>query len=269
MSATHSSSIDPLLKIMARLRDPASGCPWDLEQDFHSIAPYTLEEAYEVVETIEEGGEPEELRAELGDLLFQVAFHAQLASEAGWFDFDDVVQGICDKMTRRHPHVFADAVIDDARAQTHAWEQHKQQERGEQHSVLAGVPVALPALTRANKLQGRAARVGFDWPDVEGVQAKVAEELAELRHEIDSGSDEEMLAGEAGDLLFAAVNLVRHAGIDPEQALRKGNRKFERRFREVEARCAADGVELSTAGIDTLERYWQLAKEQERREGGG
>jgi ATP diphosphatase len=268
VSAKHASNIDSLLKIMARLRDPVNGCPWDLAQDFQSIAPYTLEEAYEVVDSIE-GGRPHELRDELGDLLFQVAFHSQLASEAGWFEFDDVVQGICDKMLRRHPHVFADAVIDDAEAQTHAWEQHKQQERGEQQSVLSGVPLALPALTRANKLQRRAARVGFDWPDVEGVQAKVAEELAELRHEIDSGSDGETLAGEAGDLLFAAVNLVRHAGIDPEQALRQGNRKFESRFREVEARCAADGVDMATAGIDALERYWQLAKEKERRERGG
>ncbi|MDH3979775.1 MAG: nucleoside triphosphate pyrophosphohydrolase [Gammaproteobacteria bacterium] len=268
MSVTHSSSIDSLLKIMARLRDPAGGCPWDLEQDFHSIAPYTLEEAYEVVDTIE-SGRPDELCAELGDLLFQVVFHAQLASEADWFDFEEVVQGICDKMTCRHPHVFADAVIDDAAAQTRAWERHKQQERGEQQSVLAGVPVALPALTRANKLQGRAARVGFDWPDVEGVQAKVVEELAELRHEIDTQAGPKALAEEAGDLLFAAVNLVRHAGIDPEQALRQGNRKFERRFREVEAMCAADGVVLSTADIDTLERYWQLAKERERSKGGG
>ncbi len=268
MSATHSSSIHSLLQIMSRLRDPVDGCPWDLQQDFHSIAPYTLEEAYEVVDAIE-AGQPDELRAELGDLLFQVVFHAQLASEAGWFDFDDVVQGICDKMTRRHPHVFADAVIDDAEAQTHAWEQHKQQERGKQDSVLAGVPVTLPALARANKLQGRAARVGFDWPDVGGVAAKVAEELAELRYEIDSQAGPEAVTDEAGDLLFAAVNLVRHAGIDPELALRQGNRKFERRFRQLEAMCAADGVEISTAGIDTLERYWQSVKEKERSENSG
>jgi ATP diphosphatase len=265
VSAAHSSSIHSLLQIMARLRDPASGCPWDLQQDFNSIAPYTLEEAYEVVDAIE-AGHPQALRAELGDLLFQVVFHAQLASEQGWFDFDDVVQGICDKMTRRHPHVFADAVIDDAEAQTHAWEQHKQQERGAQDSVLAGVPQVLPALARASKLQGRAARVGFDWPDVGGVEAKVAEELTELRHELDCGSDPRALAEEAGDLLFAVVNLVRHAGIDPEQALRQGNRKFERRFRRLEMLCAADGVEISTAGIDRLEGYWQLVKQQE---GGG
>ncbi len=263
MSGTHSSNIHSLLQIMARLRNPAGGCPWDLQQDFNSIAPYTLEEAYEVVDAIE-SGQPEDLREELGDLLFQVVFHAQLASEAGWFDFEDVVQGICDKMTRRHPHVFADALIDDAEAQTHAWEQHKQQERGEQESVLAGVPVALPALARAYKLQGRAARVGFDWPDAGGVAAKVAEELEELRHEIDCQAGTEALSDEAGDLLFAAVNLVRHAGIDPELALRQGNRKFERRFRQVEAMCAADGVEISTAGIDVLENYWQLAKEMER-----
>jgi MazG family protein len=248
---------------MARLRDPAGGCPWDLQQDFHSIAPYTLEEAYEVVDAIESGS-PDELRTELGDLLFQVVFHAQLASEAGWFDFEDVVQGICNKMTRRHPHVFADAVVDDAAAQTHAWEQHKQQERGAQQSVLTGVPAVLPALTRANKLQGRVARVGFDWPDVDGVQAKVVEELAELRHEIDSQAGAEALMNEAGDLLFAAVNLVRHAGIDPEQALRQGNRKFERRFRQLEAMCAADDKEVSTLGIDTLESYWQQVKALER-----
>jgi ATP diphosphatase len=253
---------------MARLRDPADGCPWDLQQDFHSIAPYTLEEAYEVVDAIE-AGRPDELRTELGDLLFQVVFHAQLASETGWFDFDDVVQGICDKMTRRHPHVFADAVIDDAEAQTRAWEQHKQQERGEQDSVLAGVPVALPALARACKLQGRAARVGFDWPDADGVAAKVVEELAELRHEMACQAGAEALTDEAGDLLFAAVNLVRHAGIDPELALRQGNRKFERRFRRVEAMCAADGVDIVAAGIDTLERYWQRVKVKERGGEGG
>ncbi len=262
MSELHTSGIRSLLEIMARLRDPDRGCPWDLEQDFHSIAPYTLEEAYEVVDAID-AGDPDALRDELGDLLFQVVFHAQMASEAGWFDFDDVVQAICDKMTRRHPHVFADAVVEDARAQTLAWEQHKREERGAQEGVLDGVPVALPALTRAFKLQCRAARVGFDWPHADGVAEKVGEELAELMHEIDSRGAIGKLTDEAGDLLFAVVNLVRHAGVDPERALRQGNRKFERRFREVEAGCAADGIDMAAAGIERLERYWQLAKDKE------
>ncbi len=212
------ATIDTLLDIMERLRDPQGGCPWDLEQNFRSIAPYTLEEAYEVVDAIERN-DSTALQEELGDLLFQVVYHAQMARECGWFDFNDVVSDICEKMVRRHPHVFADEVIEDAQAQTRAWERHKDRERGKQKSVLDGVPLALPALTRAYKLQRRASRAGFDWPSIHGVSEKVEEELEELNDEINSHAGIDALTDEAGDLLFAAVNLVRHAGVDPEVAL--------------------------------------------------
>jgi MazG family protein len=255
-----------LLAVMARLRDPDGGCPWDLQQDFRSIAPYTLEEAYEVVDAIE-ANDAVALCGELGDLLFQVVFHAQLASEAGWFDFPAVVEGIVDKMLRRHPHVFADAVVDDAGEQTRAWEVHKRRERGARDSLLEGVPLALPALTRARKLQEKAAHAGFDWPDIGGVLDKVGEELAEFRVEIAQRDNRQALFEESGDLLFAVVNLLRHAGIDPEAALRAGNRKFERRFRGIEAFCREAGQDVGSAGLDTLERYWQLAKETERQDG--
>jgi len=258
-------NLSVLLEIMTRLRDPNGGCPWDLQQDFRSIAPYTLEEAYEVVDAIE-AGDSSALQDELGDLLFQVVFHAQLASEAGWFDFTAVVDGIVSKMVRRHPHVFADAVVEDAEAQTRAWEAHKRIEQGDQDSLLDGVPQALPALTRAHKLQQKAARAGFDWPDIGGVLAKVSEELDELRAEILLQDNREALLEESGDLLFAVVNLLRHAGVDPEAALRAGNRKFERRFQQIEALCRESGQELATAGLETLERYWQMAKDAERRD---
>jgi MazG family protein len=258
----NSRDIATLLALMDRLRDPDGGCPWDLQQDFHSIAPYTLEEAYEVVDAIEAGDAPA-LRDELGDLLFQVVFHARLASEAGWFAFPDVVAGIVDKMLRRHPHVFGDAIIEDAEAQTRAWEAHKRRERGARDSLLDGVPHALPALTRAYKLQQKAARAGFDWPSVDGVLDKVGEELAELRAEL-GRPDDARLFEEGGDLLFAVVNLLRHAGIDPEAALRAGSRKFTRRFRQVEAQCRAAGRDVSATGLETLERYWQQAKSGER-----
>lgn len=254
--------IAALLAVMDRLRDPDGGCPWDLQQDFRSIAPYTLEEAYEVVDAIE-AGDPAALRDELGDLLFQVVFHARLAGEAGWFAFPDVVAGIVDKMQRRHPHVFGDAVVADAEAQTRAWEAHKHRERGERDSLLDGVPHALPALTRACKLQQKAARAGFDWPSVDGVLDKVGEELAELRAELERRDDGEALFEEAGDLLFAVVNLLRHAGVDSEAALRAGNRKFARRFRQVESRCRAAGQDVCAVGLETLERYWQQAKSAE------
>ena len=264
MSSTQDkpASIDSLLCIMERLRDPQGGCPWDLQQDFHSIAPYTLEEAYEVVDAIE-SNDQDALREELGDLLFQVVFHSQLASEAGWFGFEDVVTSICDKMTRRHPHVFADAVVADAEEQTREWEKHKQREKGENRSILDGVVTGLPALTQADKLQRKASSVGFDWPDSSGVFAKVSEELDEVREEMHGVIDHDALLDECGDLLFAVVNLVRHAGIDPESALRQGNRKFVRRFQRVEASCARSGIAMSTAGIDTLNRYWEQAKRAE------
>jgi MazG family protein len=254
--------MERLLDIMKRLRTPGSGCPWDLEQDFRSIAPYTIEEAYEVVDAIE-GDNPAGLREELGDLLFQVAFHAQMASEAGWFDFRDVLDGICEKMVRRHPHVFGGETVEDSEAQTHAWEQHKARERGIQESLLDGVPLALPALTRAAKLQRRASRAGFDWPSIHGVSDKVEEELEELGREIAAGTDRDALMEEAGDLLFATVNLLRHAGIDPEAALRQGNEKFSRRFRTVEAMCAEAGHAVAETDLDTLDVYWDRVKELE------
>lgn len=254
--------IETLVEIMARLRNPQGGCPWDLEQDFRSIAPYTLEEAYEVVDAIERD-DSTALQDELGDLLFQVVFHAQMAQERGWFDFNDVVSGICEKMVRRHPHVFADEVIETVEAQTRAWEHHKERERGEQNSALHGVPLSLPALTRAYKLQKRASRVGFDWPSIHGVSDKVEEELQELNEEISSHAGVDKLTDEAGDLLFAAVNLVRHAGVQPELALRKGNSKFTRRFQQVEKFLQDAGQILSDTDLDTLDYYWEKAKEQE------
>ena len=256
------TTIESLLDIMAQLRAPETGCPWDLQQDFRSIAPYTLEEAYEVVDAIEQG-DGGALKEELGDLLFQVVYHAQMAHEAGWFDFNAVVTGICEKMIRRHPHVFGDDVIHTAEAQTKAWELHKERERGERESVLEGVPLTLPALTRADKLQKRAARVGFDWPSIHGVSDKVEEELEELREELQSNADTDALMDEAGDLLFAAVNLVRHAGINPEAALRQGNRKFSRRFRMVEELCEAGGMTVAETDLDTLDAYWDQVKELE------
>ena len=256
------TTIDSLLEIMARLRDPESGCPWDLEQDFKSIAPYTLEEAYEVVDAIDRDDRTS-LQDELGDLLFQVAFHAQMASEAGWFDFQDVVAGICRKMTRRHPHVFAGEVIEDAEEQTRAWEAHKEKERGADASALDGVPLALPALTRACKIQKRASRVGFDWPSIHGVAEKVEEELEELREEINNQSDAGKLADESGDLLFAAVNMVRHAGVNPESALHQANSKFTRRFHQVEAFCQEAGQSVTETSLDTLDLYWEKAKRSE------
>jgi ATP diphosphatase len=254
------ATIQTLLDIMACLRNPDNGCPWDRQQDFRSIAPYTLEEACEVVDAIERDDKAG-LRDELGDLLFQVVFHARMASESGWFDFSDVVRGICDKMVRRHPHVFAGAEIADADAQTHAWEVHKQKERGATSgSVLDGVPLALPALMCADKLQKKASRVGFDWPDIRGVFDKVEEEMDELRVEIEDGLDQEALLDEAGDLLFAVVNLVRHAGVEPESALRRANRKFTQRFQQVEQLCHEAGTSVTETDLDTLDGYWDQAK---------
>jgi ATP diphosphatase len=254
------ATIQTLLDIMACLRNPDNGCPWDRQQDFRSIAPYTLEEACEVVDAIERDDKAG-LRDELGDLLFQVVFHARMASESGWFDFSDVVRGICDKMVRRHPHVFAGAEIADADAQTHAWEVHKQKERGATSgSVLDGVPLALPALMCADKLQKKASRVGFDWPDIRGVFDKVEEEMDELRVEIEDGLDQEALLDEAGDLLFAVVNLVRHAGVEPESALRQANRKFTQIFQQVEQLCHEAGSSVTETDLDTLDGYWDQAK---------
>ncbi|SMF68632.1 ATP diphosphatase [Tistlia consotensis] len=264
-------NIDRLLAVMARLRDPERGCPWDVAQDFSTIAPYTIEEAYEVADAIERGDLPG-LRDELGDLLLQVVFHARMAEEARAFDFDAVAGAIVDKMVRRHPHVFADAAFADLGEQKAArlnadWEARKAAERAErgETGALAGVARGLPALLRAVKLQKRAARVGFDWPEEAPVLAKIDEELAELRHEIAEQAGHERLQDELGDLLFAVVNLARHLKVDPEAALRHTNAKFERRFGKVEQSLAAEGKSLVDSSLDDMEEAWQKAKRDERR----
>ena len=254
--------IERLLEIMDRLRDPARGCPWDLEQDFRSIAPHTIEEAYEVADAIERGDLPA-LRDELGDLLFQVAFHSRLASERGAFAFDDVVNTICDKLVRRHPHVFGDARVADAADQSRAWERMKREERAARgaRGALADVPVGLPALTRARKLGARAADAGFDWPDAGGPRAKIEEELAELdRAAIDR--DPRAQEAEIGDLLFSVVNLARHLGTDPEAALSRANERFTRRYRHVEQELDRLGQPAAGAPAELLDRLWAAAKAQ-------
>jgi len=258
--------ITRLLAVMARLRDPNGGCPWDLEQDFASIAPYTIEEAYEVADAIAEN-DMAQLRDELGDLLLQVVFHARMAEEAAQFDFDQVAGGIADKMIRRHPHVFGDTDIASAGAQTLAWEEQKAQERqakaaarGGEASSLDGVATGLPALTRALKLQKRAARVGFDWPSVAPVFAKIGEEIDELQEALAAEAAPFRVAEELGDLLFSVVNAARHLEVDPEEALRAANRKFEHRFRQVEAGLSAQGRQASEVDLDILEALWVKAK---------
>lgn len=255
--------IRALLSVMRRLRDPESGCPWDREQNFRTIAPYTIEEAYEVADAIERDS-PAELQDELGDLLLQVVYHAQMANEQGWFEFSDVVRAIVDKMIRRHPHVFGDEEISDAATQTEAWERHKARERPERESILDGVTAGLPALTRSVKLQRRAARVGFDWPDPYPVIDKIAEELEEVRDELASDADAERVADEIGDLLFACTNLARHLGVDPETALRQANRKFERRFRHIESELQAQGRNTADAPLEELDALWEAAKRSEQ-----
>jgi len=254
------NSLQKLLDVMARLRDPATGCPWDLEQDFRSIAPYTIEEAYEVADAIDRD-DLAQLRGELGDLLLQVVFHARLAEEAGVFDFDAVADGIVEKMVRRHPHVFGDAEVASAAAQTAAWEAHKEQERhtAGATTVLNGVGIALPALLRAHKLCKRASRVGFDWPDAAGARAKVMEELQELAAAEQAG-DQQSIDEETGDLLFAAANLARKLGVNPEEALRRANNKFSGRFAAVESEVQARGGDWSAFDLDALEEFWALAK---------
>lgn len=253
-----------LLDIMSRLRDPETGCPWDLRQTYATIVPYTLEEAYEVADAIQRG-DMAELRDELGDLLFQTVFYSQIAREEGHFDFDDVARGICEKMIRRHPHVFADADYADDEALRRAWEQHKAHERAARTSAdmpsqMDGVARALPALIRAEKLQKRAARVGFDWPDAAGAFAKTREEFDEVEAEVARG-DRERLHDELGDLLFAMVNVVRLLGFDAEQALSQANEKFERRFRWMErAHRAQGGAGLEALSLDELEQLWERAK---------
>lgn len=261
--------IADLLTVMARLRDPDGGCPWDLEQDFATIAPHTIEEAYEVADAIE-NGTPDQIKDELGDLLFQVVFYAQMANERGWWDFGDVAAHVADKMIRRHPHVFGDETIADADAMTGRWEADKARERdrqaadaGRRPSALDGVIAGLPALTRALKLQKRAARVGFDWGKAAPILDKIEEEVGELRAEIEDGASTPRMADEIGDLLFAVVNLARRLEIDPDTALRQANGKFERRFRSVEDRLAAEGRSAAQASLDEMEAHWQAAKATE------
>ena len=268
-----SLAVTRLLEIMIRLRDPLRGCPWDRKQDFASIAPYTIEEAYEVADAITRG-DMSGLKEELGDLLFQVVFHARMAQEAGAFDFEAVAEAIADKMIRRHPHVFGAADIADADAQTVAWESHKAHERqakrptSERPSVLDDVPLALPALLRAQKIQKRVARVGFDWKSVAPALEKVEEEIGELRDEL-AGSSPEKLTEEIGDLLFACVNVARHAGADAEGALRAATAKFERRFHWIEAALAARGKTPEQSDLEEMEALWEDAKSAERAEPPG
>lgn len=245
-----------------RLRHPETGCPWDREQTFETIAPYTIEEAYEVTDAIERT-DWGELKEELGDLLLQVVFHSRMAEEEGLFNFSDVVESIVEKMIRRHPHVFGDEQLSDSEAQTEAWERHKAEEKPHRKSIMDGVTVALPATTRAVKIQRRAARVGFDWSNPEPVFDKIAEELDEVRHEIQHDRlNHERVADEIGDLLFACTNLARHLKVDPESALRGTNRKFEQRFRYIEEQLAEQNRHPRELSLEELEALWVQAKKR-------
>ena len=262
MTQSQQTPLDRLLQIMARLRDPVTGCEWDRAQNFASIVPYTVEEAYEVADAIARG-DLAALRDELGDLLLQVVFHARIAEEAGQFDFSDVAAAISDKMEARHPHLFGSAA-DDGDGREARWERIKADERAAKGAAgaLDGVALALPALLRAEKLQKRAARVGFDWPDPIGPADKVREEMVELAE----AATAEERAAEAGDLLFAAVNLVRAHGISPEEALRAANAKFERRFRAMEALAQARDIQFASLSLDEQEALWQQVKASEANE---
>jgi len=260
--------LDDLLAIMTRLRDPERGCPWDVKQDFSTIAPYTIEEAYEVADAIDRR-DWNDLRDELGDLLLQVVFHAQMAKERGLFDFNDVAHAISAKMLRRHPHVFGDVRYADLDAQKQAWDDIKTAERatkGETHdaSALAGISHGLPEWKRALKLQQRAATVGFDWPDPSPVLDKLAEEVDEVRAEFAAGADPARLEDEIGDVLFVVANLARHAGVDFSRAMRHANAKFERRFRRMEQLAAEEGGNMAERDLPAQEALWQRAKADER-----
>lgn len=257
-------SMKRLLDIMARLRDPEKGCSWDRAQDFKSIVPHTLEEAYEVADVIERE-RFEVLRGELGDLLFQVVLYAQLAAERGWFDFEGVAAAIADKLTVRHPHVFGETPAGTAAELSLQWEQHKEHERrqtDQDAGVLDGIAMALPAMSRAVKLQKRAARVGFDWGEPAPVLAKVREELGEVEEALDDTPEHR--TREIGDLLFACVNLARHAGVEPEQALRGANGRFERRFRYIEEKLREQGRALTGVSLSEMDALWEQAKHEER-----
>jgi ATP diphosphatase len=263
-------NINELLDIMARLRNPQGGCPWDLEQDFSTIAPYTIEEAYEVADAVDRN-DMDDLKDELGDLLLQVVFHAQMAKEQGAFDFSDVVQAICDKMVRRHPHVFGEAQASDADAVLDNWNRIKRNEREAKGdtdtSALAGIARGMPEWQRAVKLQSRAAKTGFDWPGPAPVIAKLQEEIEEVHAEFAKGdvdANRERLQDEIGDLLFVCANLARHAKVDVGAALRYANHKFERRFRAMEKLAEADGQSLTGQSLEAQEVYWLRAKREER-----
>ena len=267
-----------LLDIMAALRDPKTGCPWDLKQDFASIVPYTLEEAYEVAEAIETKNF-DELRLELGDLLFQVVFYAQLAKEQQLFDFDDIVAGVSEKLIRRHPHVFGDKSLNDEAAVKLNWEQEKAREREQKSqqtsdksaSIVDDIPLSFPALSRANKIQKRCANVGFDWPDVNDALDKVFEELQELKDELkdDATRDEKAISEELGDLFFALVNVSRHLKQNPETVLRHATAKFERRFRQVEQMTIAQGKTVEDSSLEQLDNLWNAVKQMEREDALG
>jgi MazG family protein len=261
----NAEAIGAVIEVMARLRDPNGGCPWDVEQSFATIAPYTIEEAYEVADAINRGSMGE-LKEELGDLLFQVAFHARMAEEQGAFDFADVAFGLAQKMTDRHPHVFGDASLRTADEQTKAWETQKAEERARKKpgaSLLDDVPMALPALMRAEKLTKRAARINFDWPNAEAVLEKLDEELAEL-DEARSHANLEAMTEDMGDVLFVLANLSRKLGVDPEEALRRANRKFTSRFQHIERRLAETGRDGENQPLEELESLWVEAKRVER-----
>jgi MazG family protein len=264
--------IEALLSVMARLRDPESGCPWDCEQTFATIAPYTIEEAYEVADAIARG-DLDGLKGELGDLLLQVVYHARMAEEQGAFDFDHVADAITEKMIRRHPHVFADTSLREGFKTSGSWEQIKAEEKvarggAGEGSLLEDVALALPALSRAVKLQALAARVGFDWPSLEPVLAKAEEEIGELRAAIatsDEGASSNKVAEEFGDLLFVMANVARHLGVDPEAALRDANAKFMRRFGSIERALRADGRSLEDSTLEEMDQLWDEAKAAERK----
>jgi len=261
---TQSEPVTALVKIMQQLRDPQTGCPWDIEQTMQTIIPHTIEETYEVADAIY-SGEPQHIKEELGDLLFQVVFYAQLGQEQGWFDFDDVAQGMCDKLIRRHPHVFTDQsalTADQVEAQ---WDAIKQTEKAGlpiPTSILANIPTGMTPLMQAHKIQKACAKVGFDWSDIAPVADKVKEELAEVQVAIASG-DQAHVQEEIGDLLFAVVNLARHAGVKSEVALQQANRKFTTRFMQVEALVAADQHDMQSLELNNLEAYWQQVKHSE------
>ncbi|SFD43336.1 nucleoside triphosphate pyrophosphohydrolase [Pseudoalteromonas denitrificans] len=260
--------IENLIEIMTQLRNPKTGCPWDLKQTFHSIIPHTIEEAYEVADAIEQG-DFEELKKELGDLLFQVVFYAQLAKEDHQFNFNDVVETVCEKLTRRHPHVFTKQNFENEQQIKQNWENEKVKERelkaGKKISILADIPKNLPALSQANKIQKRVAHVGFDWPKISGAWDKVKEEVIEVEEALDSNPYSDEMAEEIGDLMFALVNVARHAKRDPEQLLRKANQKFTNRFVQVEEHLNNMNIKFTDATLEQMDNAWDLVKINEKK----